>query len=85
MLKSIKFEVSFSSCPQDKNDVTTSQLGLISTAVLNLWAQRFRIALLFGLNWIGDVIFRQVGKYCCPKNIVLVFVTDNGGQKPWGK
>jgi hypothetical protein len=59
MLKSIKFEVSFSSCPQAKNDVTTSQLGLISTAVLNLWAQRFGIALIFGLTCIGDVTFRQ--------------------------
>jgi len=62
MLKSIKFEVSFNSCPQAKNDVTTSQLGPISTAVLNVCAQRFRIALIFGLNWIGDVTFRQDGE-----------------------
>jgi hypothetical protein len=62
VLKSIKFEVSFGSCPRAKNDVTTSQFGLISTAVLNLWVQRFRVTLIFGLNWIGDVIFRQVGE-----------------------
>jgi hypothetical protein len=40
-----------------------TQLGLISIAVLSLWAQRVRIALIFGLNWISDnVIFIQVGE-----------------------